>query len=256
MFVGHDLHFDVAALLDVFFDQECVVAEGARGFAPRRGNGPGKFVGGTHDPHSLAASTSRGFDDDRIRPRRHVRGVEPRRDGDSDFLGDLACPVLAAHDIHDVGGRADEDEPRFTHAAGELRALGQEPVAGVDRFGPTSLGGVEDLVDVEIGLQGRRWADVQCDIGLLHMQCVAVGIGVDGDAADFGLAAGADDAARDFAPIRDEDAGKLWHRSHILKMPKCGSGTGALAAAASPMPSTRRVSRGSMMPSSHSLAVE
>src|SRR5215211_1233715 len=43
---------------------------------------------------------------------------------------------------------------------------------------------------------------------------------------------------------------------YILKMPKVDSGTGALSAAEIPSARTRRVSRGSMIPSSHSRAVE
>ena len=43
---------------------------------------------------------------------------------------------------------------------------------------------------------------------------------------------------------------------HIRKMPKVDSGTGAFSAAEIPSASTRRVSSGSMMPSSQSRAVE
>ena len=49
----------------------------------------------------------------------------------------------------------------------------------------------------------------------------------------------------------DQDA-----RDHIRKTPNVVSGIGALSAAARPSASTRRVSSGSMMPSSHSRAVE
>src|SRR5688572_15984803 len=44
--------------------------------------------------------------------------------------------------------------------------------------------------------------------------------------------------------------------AHIRKMPNVLSGTGAFDAAEIPSASTRRVSRGSMMPSSHNRAVE
>ena len=45
-------------------------------------------------------------------------------------------------------------------------------------------------------------------------------------------------------------------RAHIRNTPKVVSGTGACAAAARPSARTRRVSAGSMMPSSHRRAVE
>ena len=44
--------------------------------------------------------------------------------------------------------------------------------------------------------------------------------------------------------------------AYMRKTPNVVSGTGAFAAAASPSPSTRRVSRGSMIPSSQRRAVE
>ena len=54
-----------------------------------------------------------------------------------------------------VGRRADPDEPGPDDGPGEVRRLGQEPVAGVDGVGPAATGGVEEQVDAEIGV-GRR----------------------------------------------------------------------------------------------------
>src|SRR5262249_15776662 len=49
--------------------------------------------------------------------------------------------------------------------------------------------------------------------------------------------------------------GDAAHRHHIRKSPNAVFATGAFSAAERPSPSTRRLSAGSMMPSSHSLAV-
>ena len=51
-------------------------------------------------------------------------------------------------------------------------------------------------------------------------------------------------------------SGALRLRSYILNTPNVVSGIGALRAAEIPRASTRRVSSGSMIPSSHSRAVE
>ena len=75
----------------------------------------------------------------------------------------------------------------------------------------------------------------------------------DGDRADPELAAGAEDPHRDLAAVRDEE---LADQLHIRKTPNVVSGIGAFSAAEMPSASTRRVSSGSMMPSSQSRAVE
>src|SRR5262249_28592214 len=51
-------------------------------------------------------------------------------------------------------------------------------------------------------------------------------------------------------------SGLIFPRSYIRKTPKVVSGTGAFSAAEMPSASTRRVSSGSMIPSSHRRAVE
>ena len=64
---------------------------------------------------------------------------------------DVARGVLAAHLVHHVGGRADEDQPGVGDRAGEGGALGEEAVAGVDRVGAGRAGGLEER-GVEVGL--------------------------------------------------------------------------------------------------------
>ena len=69
--------------------------------------------------------------------------------------------------------------------------------------------------------------------------------------------AGPHDPQRDLAPVRDEDRREHSPSRYIRKTPNDVSGIGALrTAAASPRPSTSRVSTGSMTPSSHRRAVE
>jgi hypothetical protein len=64
--------------------------------------------------------------------------------------------VLQAHGA-DGGRRADEDDARRGAGFGELGALGQEAVAGMDRLGARALGDLDDLVDDQIALaRGRR----------------------------------------------------------------------------------------------------
>ena len=96
----------------------------------------------------------------------------------------------------DVAGLAD---------LGEVGALGQEPVAGMDRVGAGDLGGADDRRHVQVAVGAARRADADVLVGEPDVQRVLVGLGVDGDGLDAELAAGADDAQRDLAAVGDQD---------------------------------------------------
>ncbi len=76
----------------------------------------------------------------------------------------------------------------------------------MDRLRLAAARHVENLVDVEIGLAGRGRADVVGVIGFADVQGLAVHVGEDGDRLDAHLAAGANDAHRNFAAIGDQDS--------------------------------------------------
>ena len=108
----------------------------------------------------------------------------------------------AGPDELDVAGLAD---------FGEVRALGQEPVAGMDRVGAGDLGGAQHRRHVEIAVGAPRRTDADVLVGEPDVQRVLVGLGVHRDGLDAELAAGADDAQRDLPAVGDQDF--LEHRS-------------------------------------------
>ena len=112
--------------------------------------------------------------------------------------------------------------------------------------------GFDDAMDVEIAVARSRRSDLDGTIGGFHMQRIGVRRRIDRDSRDAHAPRGADDAAGDLAAIGDQQS--VEHR-HILNTPKRVGGMGAFNAADSARPSTRRVSAGSMMPSSHNRAV-
>ncbi len=65
--------------------------------------------------------------------------------------------------------------------------------------------GLDDLVDEQIGLGGRRRADGDGLVRHLDVQGVAVGFRIDGDRLDAELARRLDDAAGDLAAVGDQD---------------------------------------------------
>ena len=88
---------------------------------------------------------------------------------------------------------------------GELRVLGEEAVARMNRVGAGDLGGGDDARNLEVRVARGRRADADIVIREAHVQRFAVGFGVDGHGLDAELAARADDAQRDLAAVRDQD---------------------------------------------------
>src|SRR5262249_36614546 len=84
--------------------------------------------------------------------------------------------------------------------------LGEKPVAGMDGFDSRFPGGAENTLDVEVALAGGRRPDRDRGVGLAHVGPVGIDLRMDGDRSDAEGAAGANDAAGDLAPIRDQDA--------------------------------------------------
>ena len=112
---------------------------------------------------------------------------------------------LVAHGGDGARIGADEDDAGFGQRLREGLALGQEAVAGMDGLGTGGFAGLDDLLDDEVGLGGRRRADMDGLVGHLHMQGVPVGIGIDGHRLDAHAPGGLDDPARDLAPVRNQD---------------------------------------------------
>ena len=232
---------------------------------------PGSSAGAGDHPHALAAAAGRRLDEDgepalvqapdelvvgHAWPagpghHGHSRGGHRRLGGD-----------LVAHRVDRLRGRPDEHQARRSARAGEARVLREEPVAGVDRLRPGAARRRDQRAGVQVALKRGGRTDPDRLVGLEHVPGAGVRVAVHRDAGDAERAQRADDADGDLAAVGDQNLAEhvvpLPHllAPHIRKTPKPGGASGALAAADRDRPSTRRVSAGSMMPSSHSRAVE
>src|SRR3546814_19132841 len=65
MLVAQHLDFDMARLLDVFLDEDAIVAEGILRLVGRRRKALRHFVGRARDAHALAAAAGRSLDHNR-----------------------------------------------------------------------------------------------------------------------------------------------------------------------------------------------
>ena len=74
--------------------------------------------------------------------------------------------------------------PASLAGVGEGGVLGQEPVAGMDRLGSGLLRHLDDPLDVQVALGGRRRAEQVRLVGVADVRRVAVGLGVDADGGD------------------------------------------------------------------------
>ena len=154
-----------------------------------------------------------------------------------------------------AGGGPIQVSPASSDRLREGGVLGEEAVAGVDGVGAGRARGVDEQVGAQVGVGRRGAGQPDGAVGLARVRRVGVGVGVDGDGADAEVAAGAEDPAGDLAAVGDQDSGDHRDRAHIRKTPKPASraarpAISRLAMADRQRPSTVRVSRGSMTPSS------
>ena len=91
---------------------------------------------------------------------------------------EVAGADLVAHRDDRLRRRPHPAEPGVEDGLGELRALGEEAVAGVDRLGAGEPGRLDQLVDDEVGLRGRRRAEQDGLIGLADVRQGRIRLGM------------------------------------------------------------------------------
>src|ERR1700736_229589 len=127
----------------------------------------------------------------------------------------------------------------------------------MDGVRPCNQGGIDDPLDVEVGLRWRVTREPHGLIGLFDERRRCVGVGVDGYRRYCVVAGGAHDTPGYLAPVGNQEPGNRWHgRPYIRKTPKPLRPSTVLEwMAERAMPRTVRVSLGSTMPSSYNLLV-
>src|SRR6185437_940229 len=114
-----------------------------------------------------------------------------------------------------AGGRA---------SSGELRVLGQEPIAGMNRIDLRLARDPQNVRDVQIGLDGQAMAaDEVRFIRLGPVQREAILLGVDRYRRQTQLARGAHDSDRDLAAIGNQES--LYPPRHDRKVLKIVGGS-------------------------------
>lgn len=225
--VGEDLDLHMAAVLDVRFDEDLAVAEGARGLGAGAAQGRVQVLEAAYDPHAAAAA-ARG----RLHQHGQVGGRDVRERGDAH---QLLRARLGRHRLDRGRGRADPHQARVQDRPREVGVLGEEAVAGVDGVGAGGDRRLHDQVGAQVGVGGGRARESYGRVGHARVEGVRVRVGVHGDRSDAQFTARAEDPAGDLAPVGDEHRSDHWRfltsgrrrsRHGRPRRGRCGSRTG------------------------------
>lgn len=245
--VGEDLHLHVMTGRQVALAEDGRVAEGVLRLALRRGDFACQRRQLAYHPHSATTAARGGLDQHRkliLSDRIGVEFIEDRYTGGGHQLLRLD---LRSHRSHRIHRRSDPNQAGVLDRGSEIGVLREKSVAGMDRVGSRRPGGGNDGLGVQIVVGvGQAHAGVR----LGDVRGGGVRPGVDRDGAQAESPAGGEDPASDFAAIGNQYSSD-GHWAHIRKTPKFDVPLiGLFATADRHIPSTVRVSRGSITPSS------
>jgi len=206
---GHDLHFDVPGPLPQRLSEQLRSPERQLCLRRARAVCVIELRGRSYRPHSAAAAPGQRLDHDaaglRGKELPHLvqgdRTVGRRQDGNPDRDGGLASRGLVAEPPEQLRAGADEGMAGFDTGFGELRVLGQKPVAGMHQCATGTCSEHRRLIEI-----GRRTGARQRD-GLRrrsHVRAVCVVLRVHRDRVDTELGGRTDDAQCDLATVRDQ----------------------------------------------------
>ena len=190
MAVGEDLRLDVARLMQELLDETLATAKRGGGLAHGGVVEFGHFFDAPRDFQPAPAAAKSRLDRDRqaVLPGKgqHLGGVLDRASGARDqrrthFERDGARCHLVAELGHGDRARAYPRQARIQHRLGEVGALGEEAVAGVQRICAAAPGDGEQLGNVEIRIRRARAFECPGLIRRLHVQRVGIGVGINGD---------------------------------------------------------------------------
>ena len=209
--VRQDLDLHVLRALQVFLDEDLVVAEGLLGLVDGLLELLGHLLLAVDDAHPAAAAAVGGLQHYGVT---HLAGhfygllgglhgvVHAGDDGHLRGDGDLLGGDLVAHGVHALHGGADEDQTVLLALLHQDRVLCQEAIPGVNGVNVVVLGDLDDGGDVQIGIDGALLG-VE-GIGLVCQGTehgVLVFLGVDGHGGDSQLIQGTEHPDGDLSTV-------------------------------------------------------
>ena len=201
--VGDELHLDVPRVLDVLLHVHAGVLERLLGFLSRLLQAADEFRFLASDSHPLAAAAGRGLDENRIADflggleRGLVVGDESLAAGDGRDFGfhrGRASRHFIAEPRHRLVAGADEHDLALLADLGEVRVLGEKPVARMNRLSAADLARADDPLDLQIALGRRRRPDAIRLVGQRQVMRPAIPLAKHSHGLNAELLARADDS--------------------------------------------------------------
>src|SRR5690554_2257111 len=213
--VTGDLHLDMPGTGNQPLDIELAIAEGGAGFGAAALECVRQLGGVGDQPHAPATTSGQRLEQHRGARRQCLdeglrllqRGglLGTLDHGHALALGQLSCLSLVAEQFQYPGVRADEGDTRLGAGAGQLGALAEETVAGMDGIAALLPGQRDNLGNLQIGA-GAASAQGHGLIRLAQVQGGGIVLGVDGDAGDIQLGGGAGDSDGNLAAVGNQQA--------------------------------------------------
>ena len=215
--VAKDLHFDMARRVDEFFDQHGVIAERALGLIARACQRCCKSRRIFDQPHPLAAAARDRLDKNRIadlfgRVSQHrvalIGAVIARHNGHACRLHQSLRRVLQPHRADRLGRGSDKHQSGLLNGVHKIRVLRQEPITRMDRLCPRRQRCLNNRIAAQIAFSRGRAAQGHRQIARRHMKRAGIHIRMHRDRLYAHIAAGPRDAARDLAPVCNQNTPK------------------------------------------------
>ncbi len=223
--VGEALRLDVARAVEEALDEALAAPERRDGLAHSRLVQRRDLLDRSRDLEAASATAVGGLDGNGqavlLRERDDLVRVVDRilrtgHEGSAGLRRDVTRLDLVAERVDGGGRRPDPRQARIEDGLRELGVLREETVPGVDGVSAGTLRDVEDLVDDEIGIAGRRAAEGVGLIGDAHVQSVTVGFGVDGHGGDAVVLRRSRNTDCDLATVGDQDLGDRTHVRDLI----------------------------------------
>ena len=185
---------------------------------PERGLELGRLL---YQAHPFAAAPRRGLQQNgEAQARRLVAGAARvrhhlARARHDRHAGRLHAPPrfgLVPHRLDCRGRRSDEHQAGARHRVRERRALGEEPVPGMDRLAAGGTRRFDQAAHVQVGIDRGRRPDRDRELRGAYVRRQTIRLGIDGDRLQPLFVTGADDAEGDLAAVGDEHAGDVGHQ--------------------------------------------
>ncbi len=206
------LHLDVARFRDELLKEHAAVLEVRKAEALHRFEETRKFRRRLAELQADAAAARRALDHDGIADgtRTGERIVEvgnerrARQQRHATLLGKLARRMLQREGQHVFGTRADKGNTPVGQRLREAGVLAQKSIARMHGFRAGRNRSRDDRIDIEIALRDHGGANADRLVRQVDMRREAIGFGIDSDRADAHAAECANDAAGDFAAVRNK----------------------------------------------------